>query len=93
METAVFRIVQESLTNVRKHARARSASVDVTRAGGRLLVVVRDDGTGFDQRTVPADRFGLEGIRQRTRLFGGDLRITSAPGAGTTIEVSLPVPA
>ena len=73
METAVFRIVQESLTNVRKHARARSASVDVTRAGGRLLVVVSDDGTGFDQRTVPADRFGLEGIRQRTRLFGGDL--------------------
>jgi PAS domain S-box-containing protein len=93
METAVFRIVQESLTNVRKHARARSASVDVTRAGGRLLVVVSDDGTGFDPRTVPADRFGLEGIRQRARLFGGDLRITSGPGAGTTIEVSLPVPA
>lgn len=93
LETAVFRIVQESLTNVRKHARARSASVTVTRAGGRLRIIVSDDGTGFDPRTVPADRFGLEGIRQRARLFGGDPLISSVPGAGTTIEVSLPLPA
>lgn len=92
METAIFRIVQESLTNVRKHARARSASVDLTRAGGRLRIVVSDDGSGFDPLTVPADRFGLEGIRQRARLFGGEPRISSGPGVGTTIEVSLPEP-
>jgi PAS domain S-box-containing protein len=93
METAVFRIVQESLTNVRKHARATSARVVLTRSADRLRIAVSDDGAGFDPRAVPDDRFGLEGIRQRARLFGGEPEITTAPGAGTTIVVSLPVPA
>ncbi|MFN9369001.1 MAG: ATP-binding protein [Planctomycetia bacterium] len=92
METAIFRIVQESLTNVRKHARAASVRVDLTRSGDSLRISVHDDGRGFDPRQVPADRFGLEGIRQRARLFGGEPRIVAAPGTGTTIEVSLPVP-
>jgi signal transduction histidine kinase len=54
---------------------------------------VADDGQGFDPEAVPADRFGLEGIRQRSRLFGGSCRIDSAPGRGTVVEASLPVPA
>lgn len=93
VETAVFRIVQESLTNIRKHARATSARVDLARTGDSLRIVVGDDGTGFDPRAVPTDRFGLEGMRQRARLFGGELRIASAPGMGTTVEVVFPVPA
>ena len=93
LETTIFRIVQESLSNVRKHAAARSATVAVTRAGDAVTIRVSDDGRGFDPATVPADRFGLEGIRQRTRLFGGTCRIDAAPGRGTTVEVVLPVAA
>lgn len=93
METAVFRIVQESLTNARKHARPATATVDLIRTDGLLRIRVWDDGTGFEPQTVPLDRFGLEGIRQRARLFGGEARIVSSPGNGTTVEVTLPVPA
>lgn len=93
LETTIFRIVQESLSNIRKHAGASTASVSVMRAGGVVTVRVMDDGRGFDPASVPAERFGLEGIRQRSRLFKGTCRIDSAPGRGTTIEASLPVPA
>jgi two-component system NarL family sensor kinase len=92
LETTIFRIVQESLSNIRKHAAARSASVAVTRLGDLVTIRVADDGQGFDPEGVPADRFGLEGIRQRSRLFGGSCRIDSAPGRGTIVEASLPVP-
>jgi PAS domain S-box-containing protein len=91
LETTIFRIVQESLSNTRRHAAARSAHVRVACAGGRVQVRVSDDGQGFDPSRVPDDRFGLEGIRQRCRLLGVEPRIESAPGKGTTIDVSLPV--
>lgn len=93
LETSVFRIVQEAITNVRKHARARRLRVALERAGDRVRILVEDDGRGFEPARVPPDRFGLEGIRERSRLLGGEPRISSAPGRGTTIEVSLPVPA
>ncbi|NDC64201.1 MAG: PAS domain S-box protein, partial [Planctomycetia bacterium] len=97
LETTIFRIVQESLSNVRKHAQARSAEVAIEQAplpDGRcaVRVAVRDDGVGFDSADVPADRFGLEGIRQRCRLVGGEPSIQSRPGGGTTIEAVLPLP-
>jgi PAS domain S-box-containing protein len=92
LETTIFRIVQESLSNIRKHAAARTASVAVTRSADIVTVCVADDGQGFDPEAVSAERFGLEGIRQRSRLFGGTCRIESAPGQGTTVEVGLPVP-
>jgi signal transduction histidine kinase len=60
---------------------------------GHVSVVVRDDGVGFEPRLVPQDRFGLEGIRQRARLFGSEAEITSKPGKGTTIRVILPLTA
>jgi PAS domain S-box-containing protein len=91
LETMVFRIVQEALTNVRKHASAKTLAVTLERATGRVLARVADDGRGFDPAAVPEDRFGLEGIRQRARLFGGRCRIDSAPGQGATVEVSLPL--
>jgi PAS domain S-box-containing protein len=93
LETVVFRIVQEALTNVGKHAAARTVGVTLERIDDRMLVRVVDDGRGFDPTAVPEDRFGLEGIRQRCRLLGGESRITSVPGAGTTIEATLPIPA
>jgi len=92
VETTIFRIVQESLSNVRKHAAAHRARVDVRRAGDLVIVRVADDGRGFDPAGVPEDRFGLEGIRQRSRLMGAEPRIESLPGKGTTVEVCLPVP-
>ncbi|MFM8292520.1 MAG: sensor histidine kinase [Planctomycetia bacterium] len=92
METTVFRIVQEAITNARRHARARRLRVGIARTNGGVRVVVEDDGRGFDPAVVPDDRFGLEGIRQRSRLLGGQPRIASAPGKGTTIEVTIPEP-
>jgi signal transduction histidine kinase len=91
VETMIFRIVQESLSNARKHAAARTARVEVRRAGDSIVVRVGDDGCGFDPAAVPEERFGLEGIRQRARLMGGEPSIHSTPGRGTTIEVRLPV--
>lgn len=94
VETTIFRIVQESLANVRRHARATTAYIGLeSTADGGVRIVIRDDGVGFDPAAVQAERFGLEGIRQRARLIGGEAVITSRPGGGTTIDVSLPPPA
>ncbi|MFM8734900.1 MAG: sensor histidine kinase [Pirellulales bacterium] len=93
LETTIFRVVQESLSNARKHSGARAALVRLSREGDAVRVLVRDEGRGFKPDKVPTDRFGLEGIRQRCRLAGAEPRIESAPGRGTTIEVVLPIPA
>ncbi len=91
VETAIFRIVQESLTNSRKHAKARSAKVMLELRGENdVAAIVEDDGIGFDATDVPEGCFGLEGIRQRARLFGREATIESAPGRGTRIEAVLP---
>ncbi|MFM9059447.1 MAG: ATP-binding protein [Planctomycetaceae bacterium] len=90
-ETIVFRIVQEALTNARRHAGAGNAEVTLERTDGHVRVRVRDDGRGFDPTAVSDERFGLEGIRQRCRLLGGEPTITSSPGGGTTIEAVLPI--
>jgi PAS domain S-box-containing protein len=93
LETTIFRIVQESLFNTRKHAAARHVAVSVKRHGNVVRVAVQDDGRGFDPARVPEQRFGLEGIRQRSRLAGAEARITSARRRGSSIEVDLPIPA
>ena len=92
LETTVFRIVQEAITNARKHSRAARLRVSVQQSAGQVRIRVEDDGCGFDPARVPEERFGLEGIRQRSRLFGAEPRITSAPGAGTSIAIDLDVP-
>jgi len=89
--TAVFRIVQESLTNVVKHAKAHAVEVVVGAEPDAITVTVRDDGVGFatsDPRKPQS--YGLLGVRERAYLLGGETRIVSAPGAGTEIEVRLP---
>ena len=92
--TAVFRIVQEALTNVAKHARASRAEVALRRIGGSLEVTVRDDGVGFAvQEPRKPESFGLLGLRERISLLRGTASIDSAPGAGTTIVVTIPLAA
>ncbi len=87
--TALYRIVQESLTNIVKHAHAAHVSILLTRKGGNVVAVIEDDGDGFDP-TVLHDTFGITGMRERVALLNGKLRIESAPGAGTTLVVEVP---
>ena len=90
--TAVFRVVQESLTNVTRHAQAREVVISLHSSGQQLQVAVRDDGIGFDTTAVAKGRgFGLFGMRERLLALGGRLRIASAPGQGTTVIIKLPL--
>lgn len=90
--TALYRIVQESLTNVVKHARATRVSVLVTRREGVVAAVIEDDGTGFDPGQTRDVGIGLLGMRERVALVDGRLEVESRHGAGTTILVEVPLP-
>jgi signal transduction histidine kinase len=91
VETALYRIVQESLTNIVKHARARHVSIALTRMRNSVKVVVEDDGQGFDPEGVGAEGFGLVGMRERLAILGGRLQVESSTGAGTAIAVEVPL--
>lgn len=96
METAVYRIVQEALTNIKKYARAEKASVLLRLEKQKFSVIIEDDGVGFipDQLfngTWVNQGLGLFGMQERAALMGGTLRIQSAPGNGTTIILEIPV--
>lgn len=91
VEIGLFRVIQEALTNVVRHSGATHASVVASHTGGRLRLVVDDDGIGFDPGNT-TDRLGLAGIRERMELLGGVLRIESGRTAGTTVIVELEVP-
>jgi signal transduction histidine kinase len=90
VETAVYRIVQEALTNVVKHARASSVSVVLSRSGEHVTVVVEDDGAGFVPDAAPKSRLGLLGMRERAALVGGELDVESSPDGGTAIRSRIP---
>lgn len=89
LETTVYRIVQEALTNIVKHARASAARVEVAHRDGELRIEVSDDGVGFDPR-ARTNGFGLAGMRERVALAGGELELTSGEG-GTCVRVRLPL--
>jgi PAS domain S-box-containing protein len=96
IETTLFRAVQEGLTNAARHAGAAAVSLVLERRPGSVAVILEDDGRGFDVEaaTSPAGggrRLGLLGMQERARLLGGVIEIESAPGAGTTLFVRLPV--
>ena len=100
-ESAVYRIVQEALTNVLKHARAATVSVSVERRMDEVRVIIEDDGVGFHPEAVSRSmsdgastepRLGLSGIRERLALLGGTLTLESSAGVGTTLFVRIPVP-
>jgi signal transduction histidine kinase len=93
LETAIFRIVQEALTNVFRHSEARRAWITLTHREGKTLVKVRDDGKGIDDRVAELQPdsvgIGIGGIKQRAKEFGGELRIANTK-PGTLVEVVIP---
>ena len=95
MESAVYRIVQEALTNVAKHSGAEGASLVVERRHGTLRAVISDDGRGFDTSALSRPEemagLGLPGICERAAILGGSTDVESAPGAGTTISIRIPL--
>ena len=98
IETTVYRIVQEALTNILKHAGARRVSIVLDRGHGHLTLIIEDDGTGFDAEAALNARnqetrgcLGLTGIRERLLLFDGSLSIELGPDAGTTLFVRIPL--
>src|SRR6185295_18466022 len=91
VETDLYRVAQEAMTNVVRHARATRVDVLVERRGDRVIVMVEDDGVGFEpDRVQGGDHFGLLGLRERAEALGGTLTVESAPGAGTTVVVEVP---
>ena len=90
-EAELYRIAQEALTNVRRHARAHTVEIGLRAAGGRVRLSVRDDGRGFAAGRVAPGRYGILGMRERARLLGGSLRVTSRAGQGTLVSVSVPL--
>ncbi|MHB8779758.1 MAG: GAF domain-containing sensor histidine kinase [Candidatus Geothermincolia bacterium] len=95
-ELAVFRIFQEALANVRKHAQAREVTIDSTKAEGGLTMIIRDNGVGFNPSRIEdhqsrGERLGLLAMRERAELLGGNLEIESLSGYGTTVTIRLPI--
>ncbi len=88
----VCRLVQEAIANFTKYAQAHQVGISLALQGERDEVSVRDDGVGFDTRRQGGSNFGLRGMRYRIEAEGGTLRLVSAPGQSTRIEVSLPKP-
>jgi signal transduction histidine kinase len=92
----LFRLIQEALTNVRKHAAAHQATVTLMSDGsGQLKVVIADDGQGFipgSQRNGKARRLGLTTMRERVEALGGSFQVTNQPGLGTQVSASIPIP-
>jgi len=88
-EVNLYRIIQETVNNIAKHSGATEAGIHITRANGAILVVVRDNGKGFDTMEAAARTggFGLIGIAERARILGGEAAIRSSPGSGTTVEI------
>ena len=92
VETALYRIVQEALTNVVRHSGAAHVRVVVTRKPESVAVMIEDDGRGFDAGEVSAEGLGLLGMRERVQLLDGTLELDPTPGSGTTLIVELPLP-
>lgn len=91
IETVIYRVVQEALTNVVRHASASTASVALACRGGVIRVFVEDDGAGFQPEMVPASaHLGLEGMLERAELVGGTVSVTSESGVGTTVILEVP---
>jgi len=88
-ETALYRIAQEALNNIAKHARANNVNIEFFTAAGAVTLTVADDGTGFDTGTLPANSYGLRIMRERAEAVGARLEVDSAPGRGTRVVVNL----
>lgn len=89
VETVLYRVVQEALTNVVRHASATTVRISVIRTTAKIRAVVEDDGVGFDPAAA-ASSLGLRGMAERARLVGGTVTFDSAPGQGTTVTLEAP---
>ena len=96
VESIVYALVQEGLTNVHRHARAKHVQVQVTRESDHIIIKISDDGVGFDVNLAAHQtglgRLGLVGMRERAELVGGTLNISTAPGKGTIVTTWIPIP-
>ncbi|NPV71487.1 MAG: PAS domain S-box protein [Firmicutes bacterium] len=96
LEVALFRIAQEALNNVTKHAQAASATVRVEYAADTIRLIIQDDGTGFDaedahRKFAAHGRLGIVGMNERAQLIGGELKVSSSPSRGTTVGLEVPI--
>lgn len=91
VEASMFRIAQEALANVTRHAHAQQVEVSLTIANDGVTFEVIDDGIGFDPTSIPQGHFGLIGLRERTKLLGGTLKLSTSPGNGTQLTVQIPL--
>ena len=89
-QLTIYRLVQESLTNVGKYAEARTVDVSLRNYSNHIEVEIKDDGKGFDARLVKPSTHGLAGMRHRVEASGGRLSVDSRPGSGTRIAAVLP---
>jgi len=90
-EAELYRVAQEALANVRKHARATVVEIDLQASSALLELLVRDDGIGFDPARDADGGQGLIGMRERVDLLGGQLEVESQPGRGTNLRVRVPL--
>jgi signal transduction histidine kinase len=94
VSTAVFRVFQETLTNIARHAQARRVSVELVSDGDVVTLIIQDDGVGMPpQAAAKEGSFGLRGMRERVESLNGEFILDSSPGKGTRIEVNIPLPA
>jgi two-component system NarL family sensor kinase len=91
LEVGLYRIAQEALTNIARHAQARQVNLELLTTPEQIRLSIEDDGQGFDPDDVPPGRYGLIGLNERAKLLGGGLRLESGSGAGTRIEVTIPL--
>ncbi|HMO60048.1 MAG TPA: histidine kinase [Roseiflexaceae bacterium] len=94
-ELALFRIIQEALSNIHRHAHATRATLTITYSDAVVIVMISDNGSGFDLpdlQAIPDGHWGIRGMRERAELTGGQLEVRSTPGQGTTITVQIPYP-
>jgi two-component system NarL family sensor kinase len=90
-EAGLFRVAQEALTNVMRHARAKTTRLSLNYSIGQIQLTIEDDGEGFDPHDIPPGRFGLVGLNERAHMLGGNLVLESSPGGGTRVEVTIPL--
>lgn len=90
-QIAIYRLIQELLNNIHKHAEATSVEVSMRQVDDNLLVTVSDDGKGFDPNQIPEGHFGIAGIKERVAYLHGELSIESEIGSGSTFLLQLPV--
>lgn len=93
IEIGLYRITQEALTNIGRHALAHHVTVQLMVMPEQIQLLISDDGRGFDPETTAPDRFGLIGMNERVKLLSGKLQISSSPGAGTELDITVPLEA